>query len=116
MVLFNSSLPKAEWFTEAAKSAINRLLMGSDEASEAEEEDEYEREEEEGEGDGHIVLPEIDDDDEHSESLETSSLSTMDSFESFASASMADLESPSFTDSESWVLSPHQSCLFFLLY
>ncbi|XP_018441203.1 exocyst complex component EXO84C [Raphanus sativus] len=96
-----SSLPKAEWFTEAAKSAINRLLMGSDEASEAEEEDEYEREEEEGEGDGHIVLPEIDDDDEHSESLETSSLSTMDSFESFASASMADLESPSFTDSES---------------
>lgn len=95
-----SSLPKAEWFTEAAKSAINRLLMGSDEASEAEEE-EYECEEEE-EGEGHIVLPEIDDDDEeHSESLETSSLSTMDSFESFASASMADLESPSFTDSES---------------
>lgn len=72
--------------------------MGSDEASEAEEE--YECDEEE-EGDGHIVLPEIDDD-EHSESLETSSLSTMDdSFESFASASMADLESPSFTDSES---------------
>lgn len=70
--------------------------MGSDEASEAEEEYECEVEE-----DGHIVLPEIDDDDEHSESLETSSLSTMDSFESFASASMADLESPSFTDSES---------------
>ncbi|KAG2256729.1 hypothetical protein Bca52824_076023 [Brassica carinata] len=91
-----SSLPKAEWFTEAAKSAINRLLMGSDEPSEAEEE-EYECEEEE---EGHIVLPEIDDD-EHSESVETSSLSTMDSFESFASASMADLESPSFTDSES---------------
>ncbi|KAL0797600.1 hypothetical protein Bca101_052774 [Brassica carinata] len=91
-----SSLPKAEWFTEAAKSAINRLLMGSDEPSEAEEE-EYECEEEE---EGHIVLPEIDDD-EHSESVETSSLSTMDSFESFASARMDDLESPSFTDSES---------------
>ena len=44
-----SSLPKAEWFTEAAKSAINRLLMGSDEASEAEEE--YECEVEEGEED-----------------------------------------------------------------
>ncbi|CAN8294478.1 unnamed protein product [Cochlearia groenlandica] len=90
-----SSLPKSEWFTEAAKSAINRLLMGSEEASEPEE---YECEEEEEE-DGHIVLPEIDDD--HSDSLETSSLSTMDSFESFASASMADLESPSFTDPES---------------
>uniref|UniRef100_A0A1J3E938 Exocyst complex component EXO84C n=1 Tax=Noccaea caerulescens TaxID=107243 RepID=A0A1J3E938_NOCCA len=87
-----SKLPKTEWFTEAAKSAINRLLMGSEDASEPEE---YDCEE-----DGHIVLPEISDD-EHSDSLETSSLSTMDSFESFASASMADLESPSFTDSES---------------
>ncbi|ESQ35841.1 hypothetical protein EUTSA_v10006875mg [Eutrema salsugineum] len=86
-----SSLPKTEWFTEAAKSAINRLLMGSEDASEPEE---YDCEE-----DDHIVLPEIGD--EHSDSLETSSLSTMDSFESFASASMADLESPSFTDSES---------------
>lgn len=66
--------------------------MGSEDASEPEE---YDCEE-----DGHIVLPEISDD-EHSDSLETSSLSTMDSFESFASASMADLESPSFTDSES---------------
>lgn len=109
MVFSTSSLPKAEWFTEAAKSAINRLLMGSDEASEAEEE--YECEVEEGEEeDGHIVLPEIDDD-EHSDSLETSSLSTMDSFESFASASMADLESPSFTDSESW----DQSLSYFVI-
>ncbi|KFK27837.1 hypothetical protein AALP_AA8G436500 [Arabis alpina] len=90
-----SSLPKTEWFSEAAKSAINRLLMGSDEASEPEE---YEVEEDDG---GHIVLPEIDSDHSDSGSTETSSLSTMDSFESFASASMADLESPSFTDSES---------------
>jgi hypothetical protein len=89
-----SSLPKTEWFTEAAKSAINRLLMGSEDASEPEE---YECEEEE-EDDHHIVLPEMDDD---SDSEDTSSLSTVDSFESFASASMADLESPSFTDSES---------------
>ncbi|XP_019057962.1 PREDICTED: exocyst complex component EXO84C [Tarenaya hassleriana] len=86
-----SSLPKAEWFTEAAKSAINRLLMGSEA---------LEPDEEEDDGEDHIILHDEDDEDDLSGSVETSSLSTVESFESFASASMAELDSPVFTDSE----------------
>lgn len=64
---------------ETAKSAINKLLLGTS-GSDASEID-----------DDHIVIH----DDVVCDSDETaSSLSSVESFESFASASMAELESP----------------------
>ncbi|XP_021890069.1 exocyst complex component EXO84C [Carica papaya] len=74
-----SALPEDEWFVETAKSAINKLLLGTS-GSDASEID-----------DDHIVIH----DDVVCDSDETaSSLSSVESFESFASASMAELESP----------------------
>ncbi|KAJ7969284.1 exocyst complex component EXO84C [Quillaja saponaria] len=80
-----SALPEDEWFVETAKSAINKLLLGAS-GSETSDID-----------DDHIILP-----DDVSESDDTaSSLSTVESFESFASASMAELDSPTnFSDPE----------------
>ncbi|CAL0312178.1 unnamed protein product [Lupinus luteus] len=74
-----SALPEDEWFVEAAKSAINRLLVGvsGSETSDIDED--------------HIIVH----DELVSDSDTVSSLSTMDSNESFASASMAELDSPS---------------------
>ncbi|XP_071725170.1 exocyst complex component EXO84C [Rutidosis leptorrhynchoides] len=81
-----SALPEDEWFVETAKTAINKLLLGPD-GSEGSEIDD----------DDHIVIH----DDIESDSDDTvSSLSTVESFESFASASMAELDSPGFTDPE----------------
>ncbi|AES90070.1 putative cullin repeat-like-containing domain, exocyst complex component Exo84 [Medicago truncatula] len=75
-----SALPADEWFVETAKSAINKLLLGGASGSETSDIDE----------DHIIVHDEVD-----SDSDTVSSLSTMDSTESFASASMAELDSPS---------------------
>ncbi|KAE9613658.1 hypothetical protein Lal_00016108 [Lupinus albus] len=74
-----SALPEDEWFVETAKSAINRLLVGvsGSETSDIDED--------------HIMIH----DELVSDSDTVSSLSTMDSDESFASASMAELDSPS---------------------
>lgn len=76
-----SALPEDEWFVETAKSAINRLLLGAS-GSETSDIDE-----------GHINVH----DEVVSDSDTASSLSSMESTESFASASasMAELESPS---------------------
>lgn len=83
----SSALPEDEWFVETAKSAINKLLLGTS-GSETSEIDE-----------DHIILP----DEIVSDSDDTaSSLSSVESFESFASASMGELDSPvDFTDPES---------------
>ncbi|KAG2688090.1 hypothetical protein I3760_09G077700 [Carya illinoinensis] len=79
-----SALPEDEWFVEAAKSAINKLLEPGSDTSEVDED--------------HIILP---DDEIVTDSDESaSSLSTLESFESFASASMGELDSPIFTDPE----------------
>lgn len=75
-----SALPEDEWFVEMAKSAINKLLLGAS-GSETSDIDE-----------DHII---VHDDDDVSDTDTVSSLSTMDSTESFASASMAELDSPS---------------------
>lgn len=74
-----SALPADEWFVETAKSAINKLLLGvsGSETSDIDED--------------HIIIH----DEVVSDSDTVSSLSTMDSTESFASASMAELDSPS---------------------
>lgn len=82
-----SAFPEDEWFVEAAKSAINKLLLGA-EGSETSEIDEDDM---------------IHHDDVVSDSDDTvSSLSTEESFESFVSASMGELDSPSdLTDPES---------------
>lgn len=74
-----SALPADEWFVETAKSAINKLLLGAS-GSETSDIDE-----------DHIIIH----DEVVSDSDTVSSLSTMDSTESFASASMAELDSPS---------------------
>ncbi|CAL0313606.1 unnamed protein product [Lupinus luteus] len=75
-----SALPEDEWFVEAAKSAINKFLLGAS-GSETSDID----------VDDVIVHDEV-----VSDSDTVSSLSTMDSNESFASASMAELDSPSY--------------------
>ncbi|XP_030480031.1 exocyst complex component EXO84C isoform X1 [Cannabis sativa] len=84
----NNALPEDEWFVDAAKLAINKLLLGAEgsEASEIDEDDLLHH-----------------DDDVISDSDDTvSSLSSEESFESFVSASMGDLDSPSdLTDPES---------------
>lgn len=85
-----SALPEDEWFVETAKSAINKLLLGASgsEASDIDEED-------------HIIVH----DEVVSDSDTVSSLSTMESTESFASASMAELDSPSnLSDQDNWIL------------
>ncbi|KAJ9168461.1 hypothetical protein P3X46_019982 [Hevea brasiliensis] len=81
-----SALPEDEWFVETAKSAINKLLLGTS-GSEGSEIDE-----------DHIVLHgEIVSDSDDT----ASSLSTVESFESFVSASMGELDSPVYlTDPE----------------
>ncbi|KAJ6889182.1 exocyst complex component EXO84C-like [Populus alba x Populus x berolinensis] len=74
-----SALPEDEWFVETAKTAINKLLLGTS-GSDASEIDE-----------DHVILH----DEMVSDSDETaSSLSSTESFESFASASMGELDSP----------------------
>lgn len=75
-----STLPEDEWFSEAAKVAINKLLLGpcESEASEPEEEPGFLQQ--------HIVS---DSDDS------ISCTSTVDSFHSFVSAEMGELDSPS---------------------
>ncbi|XP_044495900.1 exocyst complex component EXO84C-like [Mangifera indica] len=78
-----SVLPEDEWFVETAKSAIHKLLSGGSGSDVSDIDDEE-----------HIILNEEDVSDT------VSSLSTVESFESFASASMAELESPHFTDPE----------------
>ncbi|OIV93320.1 hypothetical protein TanjilG_23092 [Lupinus angustifolius] len=75
-----SALPEDEWFVETAKSAINKLLLGAS-GSEPSDIDE-----------DHVIVH----DEVVSDSDTVSSLSTMDSNESFASASMAELDSPSY--------------------
>ncbi|KNA05317.1 hypothetical protein SOVF_191440 [Spinacia oleracea] len=83
-----STLPEDEWFSEAAKAAINKLLLGASgsEASEPEEESEFLHEQ-------HIIMSDSED--------SVSCPSTVDSFHSFASAEMGDLGSPShFIDHE----------------
>lgn len=78
---FISALPEDEWFVETAKSAINKLLLGTEEIDE----DNITLHD-------HIVL---DSDDS------VSSLSSVESTDSFASASMGELDSPRhFDDSE----------------
>ncbi|KAH7679146.1 Exocyst complex subunit protein [Dioscorea alata] len=79
-----SALPEDEWFLDAAKAAINKLLLGTS-GSEASEADE------------HIIIH-----DDISDSDETlSSPSTVHSVDSFASANMGETESPVyFTDPE----------------
>ncbi|CAI0392681.1 unnamed protein product [Linum tenue] len=72
-----SALPEDEWFVETAKSAINKLLAGSE--SEVDDDD-----------DGHIIS--------HGNSISdsddtASSLSSVESTESFVSASMGEIES-----------------------
>lgn len=83
---FISALPEDEWFVETAKSAINKLLLGT-EGSEVSEIDE-----------DNIILHDhivLDSDDS------VSSLSSVESTDSFASASMGELDSPRhFDDSE----------------
>ncbi|KAK7368284.1 hypothetical protein VNO80_10309 [Phaseolus coccineus] len=74
-----SALPEDEWFVETAKSAIHKFLLGAS-GSEASDTDE-----------DHIIVH----DEVVSDSDTVSSLSSMDSTESFASASMAELDSPS---------------------
>ncbi|ESW29787.1 hypothetical protein PHAVU_002G099100 [Phaseolus vulgaris] len=74
-----SALPEDEWFVETAKSAIHKFLLGVS-GSEASDTDE-----------DHIIVH----DEVVSDSDTVSSLSSMDSTESFASASMAELDSPS---------------------
>ncbi|KAJ6417879.1 hypothetical protein OIU84_001294 [Salix udensis] len=81
-----SALPEDEWFVETAKTAINKLLLGTS-GSDASEIDE-----------DHIILHDeiVSDSDDTS-----SSLSSIESVESFASASMGELDSPvHFTDPE----------------
>lgn len=82
-----SALPEDEWFVEAAKAAINKLLLGASGSDTSEIDEEHIRMDDE-------VISDSDD--------SPSSLSSVDSFESFASATAADLESPIYlTDSES---------------
>lgn len=74
-----SALPEDEWFTETAKGAINKLLLGGSGSDTSEIDDE------------HIIM--------HDEGMSDSdgspsSLSSADSTESFASAQMGDLDSP----------------------
>lgn len=100
-----STLPEDEWFSETAKAAINKLLLGASgsEASEPEEEPVYARHhhmasavpvEEEPDYEHHHLSSDSDD--------SISCPSTVDSFHSFVSAEMGDLESPpDFTDHES---------------
>ncbi|EPS72961.1 hypothetical protein M569_01795 [Genlisea aurea] len=79
-----STLPEDEWFVEAAKGAINKLLIGGGSASDISDDD-------------HIIILE----EEEEESDESpSSLSGIETEESFASARMEELESPVLTDSE----------------
>lgn len=80
-------MPEDEWFVEAAKAAINKLLLGASGSDTSEIDEE------------HIL---IDDEEVSSDSDNSpSSLSSVDSFDSFASATAADLESPIYlTDSE----------------
>ncbi|XP_050232207.1 exocyst complex component EXO84C [Mercurialis annua] len=82
-----SALPEDEWFVETAKSAINKLLLGTS-GSDTSEIDE-----------DHIIFHE---EKIVSDSEDTaSSLSSVESFESFVSASMGELDSPVyFTDPE----------------
>lgn len=79
-----SALPEDEWFCEAAKSAINKLLLGTS-ASESSEVDE------------HVVMH-----DDISDSDDTVSIpSITESADSFASANMGENESPIYlTDPE----------------
>lgn len=72
-----STLPEDEWFSEAAKAAINKLLLGAS-GSEPDEEPDFHQQ--------HIVSDSED---------SISCPSTVDSFHSFASAEMGDLDSPS---------------------
>ncbi|XP_021776470.1 exocyst complex component EXO84C-like [Chenopodium quinoa] len=78
-----STLPEDEWFSEAAKAAINKLLLGASgsEASEPDEEQEHDFLHQQ-----HIVSDSED---------SISCTSTVDSFHSFASAETGDLDSPS---------------------
>ncbi|KAL2938073.1 Exocyst complex component EXO84C [Bienertia sinuspersici] len=79
-----STLPEDEWFSEAAKAAINKLLLGAcePEASEPDESDFLHQ---------HHIVSDSDD--------SISCCSTVDSFHSFVSAEMEQLDSPShFTD------------------
>lgn len=81
-----STLPEDEWFSETARAAINKLLLGASgsEVSETEEEPIFVH---------HHLASDSDD--------SISSPSTVDSFHSFVSAEMGDTESPSyFTDPE----------------
>ncbi|KDP22753.1 hypothetical protein JCGZ_02394 [Jatropha curcas] len=81
-----SALPEDEWFVETAKSAINKLLLGTSGSDTSEIDDD------------HIILHDkiVSDSDETA-----SSLSTEESFESFVSASMGELDSPVYlTDPE----------------
>ncbi|KAF9671864.1 hypothetical protein SADUNF_Sadunf12G0094400 [Salix dunnii] len=81
-----SALPEDEWFVETAKTAINKLLLGTS-GSDASEIDE----------DHSILHDEIVSDSDDT----TSSLSSVESVESFASASMGELDSPVYsTDPE----------------
>ncbi|KAJ6971004.1 hypothetical protein NC653_035314 [Populus alba x Populus x berolinensis] len=81
-----SALPEDEWFVETARTAINKLLLGTS-GSDTSEVDE-----------DHIIIH----DEMVSDSDETaSSLSSIESFKSFASANMGELDSPVyFTDPE----------------
>ncbi|XP_065853468.1 exocyst complex component EXO84C [Euphorbia lathyris] len=85
-----STLPEDEWFVETAKSAINKLLLGTS-GSETSEIDE-----------DHIILDgKIDLDSDSDSENSVSSLSTEESYESFVSASMGELDSPVYlTDPE----------------
>lgn len=85
IICLYSALPEDEWFVDTAKSAINKLMLGTS-GSESSEVDE------------HIVLH-----DEISDSDETPSTpSTIESVDSFASANNGEIESPVyFTDPES---------------
>ncbi|CAN1282021.1 Exocyst complex component EXO84C [Linum perenne] len=76
-----SALPEDEWFVETAKSAINKLLAGS----------ESEVDEEEVLDDGHIISH--GDSISDSEDDSGSSLSSVESSESFVSATMGDIDS-----------------------
>lgn len=86
-VFLISALPEDEWFTETAKGAINKLLLGGSGSDTSEIDDE------------HIIM--------HDRGMSDSdgspsSLSSADSSESFASAQMGDLDSPVYlSDSES---------------
>ncbi|XP_016460553.1 exocyst complex component EXO84C [Nicotiana tabacum] len=82
-----SALPEDEWFTETAKGAINKLLLGGSGSDTSEIDDE------------HLIMHDGGMSDSDGS---PSSLSSVDSSESFASAQMGDLDSPVyFSDPES---------------